>query len=168
MCVCPVTWTAWQCQRFEGERTGTSGWIYPPQKDIPLLSTAAIASGSSLSLILLQFPLPRSVSHTVLYICHIRMPPMPLVPSPIARFSWEMCSSKHFTLAYAKRNWQMQVNDSLRSNGGLGQYWWRKRAFSLCFRSLAFFPPFSPEKYTKQTSVVQAVLSFPLIFGRCE
>lgn len=32
MCVCPMTWTACQCQCFEGKRMGTSHWIYPPQK----------------------------------------------------------------------------------------------------------------------------------------
>lgn len=49
--------------------------------------------------------------HPVLYICHIGVPPMQLVPAPIPRSPLEMCSSKHFTLAYAKRKWQWKVCD---------------------------------------------------------
>lgn len=60
-------------------------------------------------------PLSSSASflsfHPVLYICHIGVPPMQPVPAPIPCSPSEMCSSKHFTPAYAKGKWQRQVCD---------------------------------------------------------
>lgn len=115
------------------------------RKDTPQLSIAAITSVSPLSssslLSLSLFSTPHSLSQ--LYICHIPIPPMQLVPSSIPRFPAEMCSSKHFTLAYAKEKWQLQVSDRLRSNRGLDWYWWRE---------VLFLPP--PRFFSKHPGLI--------------
>lgn len=119
--------------RFEGAWMGASGWIYPTLKTHLSCGAGTMASGGcsftflyththtrtqkhTLSLavssaLILRLPL----FHPVLYICHIGVPPMQLVPAPIPRSPSEMCSSKHFTLAYAKGKWQRQVCDRQRT-----------------------------------------------------
>lgn len=116
--------------RFEGMRSGALGWIYLTLKTHLSCGAGTMASSScsftftphkrtethtlsptvSSSLILRL-----SLFHPVLYICHIGVPPMQLVPAPIPRSPSEMCSSKHFTLAYAKGKWQQQVCDRQRT-----------------------------------------------------
>lgn len=156
MCVCPMTWTACQCQCFEGKRTGTSRWIYPPQKRYTSAehcrNNKCQPSLFFLPSLSLSVFLPLIPSLSLLYICHIPIPPMQLVPSSIPRFPAEMCSSKHFTLAYAKEKWQLQVSDRLRSNRGLDRYWWRE---------VLFLPP--PRFFSKHPGLIHNDHFFHLI-----
>lgn len=133
---------------FEGSRMGASGWIYPALKTHLTCRAGTMASGScsftflcthihknrhSLSVSSSLIPL-LSLIHPVLYICHIGVPPMQLVPAPIPRSPAEMCSSKHFTLAYAKGKWQQQVCDRQRTVCAQGCHWQTEPFFFLhCF-----------------------------------
>lgn len=74
-----------------------------------------------------------SFTLAVLYICHIGIPPMKPVPAPIPRSPSEMCSSKHFTLAYAKGKWQRQVCDRHRTVSAQGCYWQSKPPLPMLF-----------------------------------
>lgn len=151
MCACRVTWTAWQCLhalKAHG-RVHQVGFI-PHWKltSAAELAQWQVAVALSLSCTRAQIhtyryttphPPPErhahslSVSsslilrlppfHPVLYICHIGVPPMQLVPALIPRSPSEMCSSKHFTLAYAKGKWQRQVCDRQRTVCAQGCRW---------------------------------------------
>lgn len=129
--------------RFESSWTGASHRVYPTLRTHLSCGAGTVArSGCSFMLShghihkrlkrhtnahFLCPPLSSSaflsVYLPVLYICHIGIPPMQLVPVPIPRYLSEKCSSKHFTLAYAKGKWQRQVCDRQRTACAQGCHW---------------------------------------------
>lgn len=144
MCACPVTWTAWQCLRALKARGRVHHIGFIPHLRTHLSCGAGTVARSGCSFTLSHGHIRKRLKrHTnahflcpplsssaflsvylpVLYICHIGIPPMQLVPVPIPRYLSEKCSSKHFTLAYAKGKWQRQVCDRQRTACAQGCHW---------------------------------------------
>ena len=146
MCACSVTWTAWQCLHALKARGREHQVGFIPhwrltsaaeraqwQVAVALSLSYAHAYMQTLWLWASSSLIPcLSLIHPVLFICHIGAPPMQPVPAPIPRSPTEMCSSKHFTLAYAKGKWQQQVCDRQRTVCAQGCHWQTQPLFFLC------------------------------------
>lgn len=118
------TWMAWWwLHSLKGTSIGVSGLIYPTLKIQFSCKYGTVAKGNLhffiptftthiLTFYILSSPIfSRSLSFLLLYVWHSSISLMQLVPASIPWSPSEMCSSKHFMLAYAKGKWQQQVSD---------------------------------------------------------